>query len=353
MIYGENNIRLGEYPYTYARVSAMRAKLLKPNTYTKIMKMRTSELAKYLWVHEYKSQVSDLSASLEGTKLIEESLKENITSTFNKLKKITSGDLRKVIFEYLKKEDALNLKTIIRGKLAKADNEEIRKLLIPVGELTVEKCNKLLQQDSIEKILGLVKLTKYPQIIEALKVYKSDGESELIELAIDRLYYENLIAFIDSLGENAVVFRNHIAGEIDILNIRIILKFIKQNVRKDMINKLLFFTKSSKISKAKWEKIASLPTLDGIEKEFRKTPYEKIIKECFSDQKGSSAHIDLALQKHLLKRAKTITHTNPMSADIIFSYIFEKEIEIRNLYLIAKAKQLNLGEEFIQKELVV
>jgi len=54
----------------------------------------------------------------------------------------------------------------------------------------------------------------------------------------------------------------------------------------------------------------------------------------------------------LLKQSILLLHQHPLSVDVILGYMFAKDIEVRNLKIIVKGKQLGLSEEFIESQLV-
>lgn len=348
-------IRLGKYPYTAARVAAMRAKLLKKDDYVKLMKLKISEIAKYLMDSEYKKQINKYGVSLSGTPLIEAALRQNIVDDYSKLNKISHGALKTIISEYLKKEDIENLKVILRGKTTKTDTDEIRALLVPVGEYDLETLNSFIREDDFEKILKLAKLMKYEEIRTAIKKFKDKNELEIIEAAIDKVFYRRLMSFIRSLPYEARAIKNFISAEIDAINIRVVFKFKKESIGEDVLKKLLFISGLSNIPKNKWDKIIAAKSIEGLKKEFEGTIYYNIIKDGIDElsKKGTLSGLDLGLQRFQLDYAGKKSIKNPLSADAVFSYISKKQIEIRNLHIIVKSKQLGLKEDFIEKELLI
>ncbi len=344
-----------EYPYTYARVSAMKAKLLKKADYDKLLKMQIGEITKYLQDFDYKEQINRYGVSLSGNALIEKAIRENLTDSFSKLRRVTEGAVKSIVTEYLKKEDFHNIKTIIRGKFTKTQNEEIRKLLIPAGKLTLDNLNKMISEDDLEKIIDLAKLSRVPEIKLALKTFKEKKELEIIELALDKIFYSSLVAFAGKIPIEVKGFRRFIGAEIDATNIKIILKFKREKISDEVIKNLIFITGASKLSKQKWEKIIAAKTYDAVAKEFEKTPYETIVKNGINEliKSNTLSELDLSLKRFMLKNITTRRHQPPLSIDITLAYMFAKEVELRNLYLIVKSKQLGLEESFIQKELIV
>jgi len=66
----------------------------------------------------------------------------------------------------------------------------------------------------------------------------------------------------------------------------------------------------------------------------------------------SVSAVEIALMKYLLRRMARRTHQNPLSVDVILSYLFAVEIEARNLKILAKAKEAGLPEARVQELLI-
>ena len=127
------------YPYAYARVCAMKSKLVRRDDYTKLLKMGVNEVMKFLQETEYKKEIDELSMAISGVNLVELALNKNLIKTMQKLKRISPDELRLLIEAYLKRMDSHNIKTILRGKLTKAGNEYVETLLVPVGKIKKEE----------------------------------------------------------------------------------------------------------------------------------------------------------------------------------------------------------------------
>src|SRR3989344_7732253 len=106
----KRKVRLGFYPYTYARVSAMKGKLLKADDYHKLLKMKFAEIAKFLEESDYKQEVDEYSVQYEGAELLERALNRNLQRAFEKLKRISPEQLNTVIQAYLIRRDVWNMK---------------------------------------------------------------------------------------------------------------------------------------------------------------------------------------------------------------------------------------------------
>jgi len=85
----KTTIKLKRYPYTYARVAAMRSNLLNKQQYHKLIKMELNSLIKFLEEETtYKEQIDKLAINYSGVDLIEHALNENLVTTTEKLRRI-------------------------------------------------------------------------------------------------------------------------------------------------------------------------------------------------------------------------------------------------------------------------
>ena len=114
--YQQKKLRLGKYPYTYARTAVMKSLLFRKPDYDKMLKMGFSEIAKFMQDSNYKKEISELAASHSGADLLELALNKNLAYTFKKLIRISPKELGAIIREYAKRKYIEDLKTIIRGK---------------------------------------------------------------------------------------------------------------------------------------------------------------------------------------------------------------------------------------------
>lgn len=344
-------IRLGTYPYTYARVSAMKSKLLRKEEYTKLLKMKVNEIAKFLQETEYKKEIDEMAVSFSGIDLIEASLNRNIIRAFQKLKRISEGDLKLLIDAYLHRKDIMNLKTVFRGKFTKADDAYIESLLLPVGLLRREYFLALLKKDSVEEI---AKAIRFIDLRQAMTAFRESGNLFEIENQLDRYYYDTLLAFTQRIPGQGTLFKAFLENEIDILNIKTILRLKREDMPAKEIGRYVFFS-GARLRREALLKLIHLPDVNAVVAALRRYGYAKLLDEGDERLKREKTLIDIEihLNHYLLDRAALLLHQNPLSIDVILGYMFAKEVEIRNLKTLIKGKQLGLDEDFISRELIL
>ena len=237
-----SKIRLGEYPYTYARVTVMRTLLIKPEQYDRLLKMSLPEITRYLEETEYKKEIDQLALNYSGIDLIEQALNKNIVKTFEKLRRISNEALLELINVFLMRKDIYNLKSILRGKFTTSSSKEIESVLVPVGMLNREDLSSLMKLDSMEDILrhkSVASVISFNYLKPYLEQLKNDKDIAKLENALDKYYFSSLFNFAARLPTGATIFKGFISTELDILNIMTILRLRREGISTSEIKKFL------------------------------------------------------------------------------------------------------------------
>lgn len=350
---GPEKIKLKFYPYTYVRTVVMRSLLFKGDDYQKMMKMGFSEIAKFLQESHYRKEINELATQVSGADLIELALNRNLADSLQKLMGISSQDIRRLVEEYLKRKDIEDIKTILRGKFTGTDEKIIAASITGAGTLGREFLLSLLKKESAEDALKALKMNNLPEFRIALKDLKEKNNLAGIENALDRHYYINLIKFSRMLPKQGDLFRQFLRKEVDILNILILLRLKKNSFSKEEIKTFIMPYEN----KARYLWIINLVDtndLDSLAKALEKTEYGGVVAKGMEEFKrtGSLIVLEIELYRHLLKQSILFMHQHPLSIDVILGYMFAKDIEVRNLKIIVKGKQLGLSEEFIESQLI-
>jgi V/A-type H+-transporting ATPase subunit C len=348
----EKKIKLGFYPYTYVRSTAMKALLVKKEDYHKLMKMSLSEITKFLQDSEYKKEINELAAQHSGIDLLELALNRNMAASFDKLRKISPDEMDLLIDQYVKRKDIEDIKTILRGKFTNSSIEKIKGSLISAGTLSLDFLYKLAEMDFKEALSNL-KIVDFGYLEKAYQEYSETKSLAPIESALDHFYYSSVLDFTRRLPSEGRLFREFLESEIEILNIINLIRLKREKLEKKEIEKYLFFSKEPGKNR-KIKRLLGIEDLNELMKALEKEEYGEIIKEGMEDleKNNSLIKMEIGLYKYLLKKSVLLMHQHPLSVDIILGYMFAKEIEVRNLRLIIKGKQLGLSEDFIEKQLV-
>jgi V/A-type H+-transporting ATPase subunit C len=343
-------LKLGKYPYTYVRTTVMKSLLFKKHDYEKMLKMSFNEIAKFMQDSNYKKEISEFAIQYSGADLLELALNKNLAYTFKKLIMISPKELGLVIREYAKRKDVEDLKTIIRGKFTNTDEKTVFNMVTSAGTLSREYLHEIMKKESIEEVLKNNKLVDFSLFEKGLNYLKEKNSLVMIENALDRYYYNNLIEFSKMLPEESALFKSFLVKEVEILNILTLLRLKKSKIGN---TRELIITARGSIN-PKITKMSELNDLDALIKALGDTKYKTAIDKGISDfnATGSLITLETELYKYLLKHITLFLHKHPLSVDVILGFMLAKDIEIRNLRILIKGKQLGLEEDFIEKQLV-
>ncbi|MBI2139608.1 V-type ATPase subunit [Candidatus Woesearchaeota archaeon] len=354
-------VRLGEFPYTYVRVSVMRSSLYKKSEYDKILKMSFGEISRFMQDSTYSEDVSAFGVSTSGLELIEKATNRNLVRTFEKLRRISPPELQSLIGLYLGRFDTYNLKSILRGIYSGKPKEQVMEAMVFAGALKEGDFKGMLDAETIpDAIAGMPKMEKRQKETLA-KAFMEKGNLIEVENFLDKLYFSHVLDSISLFSGQGKLFREFMAEEIGILNMMTFLKLKKKGLSNREIKNMLVDTESILQSSGKASlllgHLLSTHSDEGIINLLQQSEYGSFLTP-ESIQGGKISDISLTsleeqLHAYLLRKSMLLQHQNPLSVDVILGFMFAKEMEVRNLRLLAKAKGMGLPEERIFKHLVM
>lgn len=341
-------ISIRKHPYTFARVSAMRAKLIEKEDYHKMLKMTISEIIEFIGEFGYRKAIDELSVNYSGVDLIERAMFKHYTETILKLKRISKDEVGILINAYVRRWDFLNIKTILRGKYSKFKTDYINSLLVPVGNLDYDELTSLTRLENIEDILKQIKILDFDKIKPAFESFIKTNHLIELENALDSLFYNNLNELSLRIKKGGDIFKQFLETSLDVINIKLLLKLKRANMPKQEIKKLLF--RGGTLFNERFIEKAASADFENLIEQLKKTIY----KEAFDERtEESMIEIELELDKLLIKKSFVSWHRHPLSALAILGFMLAKEAEVKNITTIARAKQLGIGNDFIEKKLII
>ncbi len=328
-------LRLGFYPYTYARVSVMKSELIKAEKWHGMLKMGVNELLRVLQDGNYKSEIDEL-ADKRNLAALEMALNKNMMRTLAKLKRISDDKVQQVLQVYVLRYDMENFKTIIRGKATGISSDEIEQLLIPSINYPKEFFHELLKK---EKVSDIVRMLPFEIAV------KESNDLFVIENALDKVYVEKMIWLSSRLKGQGKAFKEFLDAELDIVNIKIMLRLKHEGMGKNEILKYVIHPRSA---------IARLIEKETVRDMVSALQRMKILT--FHESKSESelfTQAEIDLDTALLKKEVLLMHQFPLTVNVILGFMFAKEIEVRNLKVLLKGKQLGLEDSYLESLMAV
>jgi V/A-type H+-transporting ATPase subunit C len=349
------SLRRGNYEYATTRVKAKKSSLLTKDNYPKLLMMDLNEIGRFMGETKYKVEMTELATRYSGVDLIELGVSKNLARTYREVISFCTGDLRDMVSTYLRRWDFWNIKTILRGKYSGASLEEIQEDLVPAGNLNEESLNSLISLNTPREVLDALTAKGDMHIPEELLAnFEKGGTLAPIEDYFDKFYYERLLAAVMPDTKPKRDFLTLIKREIDITNLRTLLKLKQANIPAEKIRTYLI-KGGRDLDLAELNRLAGLETFDQLIDELSKLPFYNEIKEGVetAKQTGNLSEAMLALQHYLVSESEKFSHMYPLSVLPVIDFLIRKRIEVDNLRIIARGKASGMQPDAIKKLLVM
>lgn len=342
----------GNYAYTAARVKAKKSKLLKEEDYNKLLMMSVPEISHYISEAGYSKEMTDLAGRYSGLSLVEYATYANMAKQFRSILDSATGDLSRMVSTYLTKWDFENLKVILRGKNYGLSLDDIREDLMPAGSLKTEDLEKILAAPSIEDALAIFKSkTGLSVSDEAVTCYKEEKVLTKLEDELTKGYYKSVLASIEGKDRATTIFRNYIKYVIDAKNIETVLKLKVEGVSGE--DAAAFFIPGGyEVNQKVYSQISAAADLMAAVNEMQQLRIYAEIKDSLT---ASTTIMDIvnAIDKYKITLANQVAHMYPLSVIPVVEFMIHKEIEVRNIRMIAHGTDSGLDRETMKNLLVI
>jgi V/A-type H+-transporting ATPase subunit C len=347
-----------EYAYVNARIRAMKSRLLDPSLIEQLInKPDIDSLITELEKTTYREELEKAGVLYSGVNRIEVAIRKDLVKTFRSiLTLIKGGDTEAFLAIILNRWDVQNIKTIIRGKKIQENPSEILECMIPAGELDEAALTELVKQPDVKAVIDLLAtwgIVYARPLILNFKEFTDTGDMLVLEYALDTFYYEEAISKAKaSESDDARVLKNILITEIDINNIKTVLRAIRDRIDPEEVKR--YFVKGSpEFDANKLLTMMKTGTIEGALKYLEQTPYQFITKippEYIAAEKISA--FEKELERYLVKKAVSQFLGDPLSIAIPIAYIWAKYTEVTNIRVIARCKVTEVPEKELREALI-
>ena len=338
--------------YVSARVRARRAKLYGEEEYRNLVRMGPGEIARFMEESAYEEEINRLGARHDGVDLIEYALNANLARNFDDLLRWCEGRLYDQVARYLRKFDAWNVKTLLRGVYADADAQTIQDDLIPAGELEARFLEGLVELGSVVEVVEALSGTSFGDpLAEALDDFEETGLLVPLENAVDRAYYERLMGDVAGGDRATELYVEFLQAEIDFRNVRNALRIARSGADIDVSE---YYIEGGRLfDPTELRTLAGSP--DDLIARLRDSTYGDELEVALDQLEESESLIGFehALDAALLEYSSHLSYVYPLSVCPVLAYVLAKEQEVNNIRAIARGREAGLSPEEIESELVV
>lgn len=341
------------YVYACTRMRIRRSRLIPREDYLRMLNMSLPEITRFIGETYYRSEIDELGTSFSGINLVEVALSWNLAKEYQKILDLMFGELKHFTASYLRRWDIQNVVTILRGKTQGMHPDKIREVLVPAGRLDKVILDRLLVEESPERVVEMLKGEQiYPVLEQELPGAIETGSFAHLENELYKGYYAWLIADAMEGVKGRKEFLRYIELEIDIRNIQNLFRLqagrVHDDVRELMIpggsfpveelQKLSEFEDRDEFIDALKRQVKAVPLLNALE----------MIRG-----KGHLRGIEIALTMVQLDQMGRMTKRYPFSVLPVLAYLEEKKYEVANLRALARGKEANLPGERLRGYLVM
>ncbi|MFC7141126.1 V-type ATP synthase subunit C [Halosimplex aquaticum] len=340
------------YEYVNARVRSRRASLFDDDDYRKLVRMGPGEIARFMEESEYEEEMNRLGSRHSGVDLIEYALNQNLANHFEDLLRWCEGRLYDYVARYLRKFDAWNVKTVLRGVYSDASAGDVEDDLIRAGEFSEPLLESLVAAESVEDVVAALDGTIFGEpLVAAMEDYEETDLLVPLENAVDRTFYEMLIEGLPSNPNRPTeLYVEFLRAEIDFRNLRNALRLARTDTDMDPAE---YFIEGGRLFDA-----AELRQLVDDEallvERIRESTYGDDLSDALRvlDEAASLIEFEHALDAALLEYADTLSNRYPLSVCPVLSFVLAKEREVDNVRAIARGREAGLSPDQIEEELV-
>ena len=278
------------------------------------------------------SYSSELS-KLDRPENYEHVLSEVLNKTYKEAMEISP---EKSLVEILScKYDYHNLKVLVKENILK---EKFDSMYCMLDGNEIEAFREL----ALKNDEGLSKDFK-----ECLDFFETTKDPQDIDIFIDKKYFEKVLSLAEDFKLEMIT--EYFKAMIDFINLRTFIRCRKQNQVKETLEKVLIKggdIDTDKILDMFYEDIEILPI------KLKAYKIGRVLSKIVEEYKNTNSlnSFEKSMDDYLVeivRKAKSIHY----GAEVIFSFLFAKELEIKNLRLILVGKVNGLSADFIKERL--
>lgn len=272
---------------------------------------------------------------------IDKALDVNLADTYKLVSKIVPEEIQKPFQIMSKKVDIINIKSLISAKDVGFNEEQTRNLLIPSGSL-YDLLDSLAGVDTVSDVLTALDGTEYASVLEdALPRYEETKMILQLESALDNYYLESLLSSTEvPSDENTQILYSYIGTQVDLAILKTIVRAKKDGLDYNNISPYIL-NDGYQLREWKLKDLMEANDVTNIVSYLEGTKYSTFLSDALEEynKTGSITLFERALDLHMADSAKSLFMKKPLGIGPIIGYLNKKEIEIRNLKIIARAKK--------------
>ena len=325
------------YPYLNpsARVRARKGRLFDEKQISEIVETNNVEE-----VENYLKGVPDYADVLDEYPL-DKALDVERANTYDFIARLAPKEVKDPFVIMSKKSDIDNIKSLLTAKEVGLNGDETRELLIPCGSLYAQ-LESLADSENVSDIVTSLDGTEYATALEdALPQYESTNMILPLESALDKYYLGKLLRSSDvPADENRQIMYSYVGTQVDVANLKLIIRAKQDGLDYDAVAPYIL-EEGYQLREWKLKDLMESPDVTNVVSGLEGTKYAEALTDAMPvyNETGSVAVFEKALDVYASNYAKSLSSKKPLGVGPIIGYLSQKEAEIKNLKIIARAKR--------------
>ena len=162
-----------------------------------------------------------------------------------------------------------------------------------------------------------------------------------LESALDKYYLESLLRSSDvPADENRQILFSYVGTQVDIANLKLIIRAKEDNLSYDDIAPYIL-EDGYQLREWKLKDLMEAHDVANVISSLEGTKYADALSEAMTkyNETGAVSIFENALDSYLVETIKSLSTKKPLGIGPIIGYVSQKETEIKNLKIIARAKR--------------
>lgn len=298
---------------------------------------------------------------LTGRQAILRAIRDNLETTLASVRHFYRGRALTNVEIVLRADDIRNLKAVLRGLSSQAAPDEIRAVLLPVGELSGDVLSELIQAPSPRAAIDLLATMVLPFAVPLLRLRaERPGASTLeMELRLDQWYFQQALG--TGQGEKDETLLAALRLEADLINIQNVLRLAAMPERQESLPEWLgtdgvgsLFVGPGRIPFELLVRAGSQEAVADAVELLNGTAYAAPLAAGMSvyRQTGRLSSIEWQLYHFRLASLAGLIAREPLGIGVVLGYVALKSNEVNNLRWITNGIHLGMKPEKIRAELL-
>jgi V/A-type H+-transporting ATPase subunit C len=333
------------YAFLHARLGALRAGLLTPWHWDRLLRARTfAEQRQVLEPTSYAGRLGESPEAAPGR------LRAELWRTAAAVERSLSRAAARFIRTWGDRDLLRNVKTVLRGKALGRPEDAVAAELIDPGPAPRVPLDRLLGSPGVEAALDLLEDTDLRHWVrEARRLYRRDPSLFGLDAALDRMYYVALAREMDALAAaDREAVADLVRREIDQVNLLWVMRYRLNYGLSPAEAYYLLTPVTGRLDAEQLKALARQDSLEAMLARIEAEPYRALAAGC-----TSVAQVEVALWRLRARGARRALRRAAFTLGEALALLELKQMEIRDLVAVVEGTRLGGSRTDVLEQLTL